>query len=96
MDRDELRELLARGENCKELWAQVSDHMKSPRRAWAKEACDAMDAAELAVVPKEATEEMFNTAWDTDRENIGEDGNTLMPEPVWQAMIAEGNLLKGE
>lgn len=35
----------------------------------------------------EPSEEMLNAAWDTDRQNVGEHGNTLMPEEVWKAML---------
>ena len=48
----------------------------------------ALRVAGYAIVPVEPSEKMLDAAWDTDTENIGEQGNTLMPEPVWKAMLA--------
>ena len=60
MTRDELEQIMVRGKNSPELWAQVPEHMTLTRRRWAKEAADALSAAGCAVVPLEATGEMID------------------------------------
>lgn len=110
MTRDELVELGAKAawnesQDCEpgENWDSLSKTMRTIMRTYISDSLDAMAAKGLAVVPLEATAEMVNAGgvgvWDSspaDFHDLSRSACRSAAIPCYQAMVAEGNLLKGK